>query len=132
MNPDDIALLIEQRKWVPLAAVVIFLVTRLLKSDTKIPIDIPPRVRIWVVFGLGIASGVLEHVIAGKTWTSALIGGAVSAVLAVVGHESIIASLRGGKELVIPGLIVPGTRPSPGAPVSITPAPLAAPKDGDS
>lgn len=125
MTPDDIALLIEQRKWVPLAAIVIGLVVRLLKSDTKLP-TVPPRARIWLVFGLGIVSGVLEHVVAGKTWTSAIVGGAVSAVLAIVGHESIIASLRGGKELVIPGLIIPGARPSPNAPPSIPPPGAAA------
>lgn len=119
MNEDvahNLANLIEQRKWVPLAALVIFLTIRLLKSDTKIPVDIPPRARIWVVFGLSIASGVLEHVIAGKSWTNALVGAGVTAAIAVLGHESFIASLRAGKELPVPGLIIPGARPSPTAP----------------
>lgn len=129
MDSDQIAQLIEQRKWVPVAALVIAFVTRLVKSDTKLPIDVPARWRIWLVIGLGVSSGVLEHVIAGKTWTSALIGGAVSAALAVLGHETIIASLRAGKEIPVPGLMVPGTRPSPTAPVTVPPEAGTVPQD---
>lgn len=126
IDPDQLAGLIDQRKWVPLAAVVIGFVVRLLKSDTKIPITIPPRARIFIVFGLGVASSVLEKVVEGKTWTSALVGGAVSVAMAVLLHETVIASIRGGKEIPIPGLMIPGAAPSPGAPVTVPPPSAAA------
>lgn len=122
MDPSQMMTLVEGRKWVPIAAVVIYTLIRLLKSDTKIPIDVPARARIWLVFGLGTLSGVLEKVTQGGTWTEALMGGAVSVAMAVLFHESIIASGRAGKELPVPGLIKPGAPPSPSAPVTL-PAP---------
>ena len=118
MDPDQIAELLDKRAWVPLAAFVIFWLTRLFKSDTKFFPTIPPRARILLVVGLGFASAVLEKVIQGKTWTSALVGGATSLLLAMFFHESLIASIRKGKELPIPGLIKLDTSPSPGAPVT--------------
>jgi len=120
---NDIGLMIEQHKWVPLAALVIGLVVRLLKSDTKIPIDIPPRWRVWLAFGLGIVSGILETVITGVPWQSAIIGGLVSTALAVLGQNVVIDSLRAGKEFPLPGLIIPGTQPAPDKPVTIRPPP---------
>lgn len=124
MDPDQLVSLIEHRKWVPLAALVIGVITRLIKSDTKLPIDVPPRARIWVVIVLGATSAVLEKVVDGRTWTSALAGGAVSVAIAVLGHETIIASLRSGKEFPVPGLMVEGKAPSPTAPVTVE-APVA-------
>lgn len=113
--------LIVAHKWVPLAALIIGLVVRLLKSDTKIPITIPPRARIWTVFVLGVAAGILERITSGTPWKQALLEGVLAAALAIIGHNALIDSLRGGKELVIPGLIVPGAPPSPGKPPSIPP-----------
>lgn len=126
MNTEDLIKLVEDRKWVSLAAVVIFWLTRLLKSDTKIPIDIPARYRWWLALGLGILSGVLEKVASSgtqdaKTWTSAIVGGLISFALASLGHQAIIENLRDGKELPIPGLMIPGARPSPDKPITIPP-----------
>ncbi len=114
---------IAERRWLPVATIVIGLVVRLLKSDTKIPIDIPPRARVWLAFGLGIVSGILEKVITGVGWEPAILGGLGAAVVAIAGHDAFIASIRGGKELPIPGLILPGARPAPSAPITIPPEP---------
>lgn len=131
LDPGKLAQLIEHRAWVPLASVAIYLLVRILKSDTKIPIDIPPKARYWAAFALGIASGVLEKVVSAgtydqKTWTSAVVGGLISGAIAILGHEALIENLRNGRELAIPGLVVPGTRPAPDKPITIPPE---APKD---
>jgi hypothetical protein len=90
---------------------VIGLITRLFKSDTRIPLDIPPRLRIWLAFGLGAVSSVLEMVVAGTPWKTALVDGLVSAVLAVVGHDVLIGSMRDGREFAVPGLMLPPSPP---------------------
>lgn len=120
MNPDEFVALIEHRAWVPAAALVVGLLVRLMKSDTKLPIDIPPRARAWVALGLGILSGVLEHVATGRTWTSAIVGGLVTGALAIIGHDTLIASLRRGRELPVPGLMAPPKLPS----LANTPIPI--------
>jgi hypothetical protein len=119
MDPSQLGDLIAQHKWVAVSAIVIGFAVRLIKSDTKIPINIPPRARIWLALGLGVLAGVLEKVATGATWTKALADGLVAALLAVTSHEAIIASLRSGKELPIPGLMVEGARPAPTAPVTV-------------
>jgi len=106
MNPDQLVDLIERRAWVPLASVVVFFLVRLMKSDTKLPINLPPLTRAWVALGLGVLSGVLEKVATGRTWTSAIVGGLVTGALAIIGHDTLIASLRKGREIPVPGLMV--------------------------
>lgn len=117
--------MVAKRAWVPLAALVVGLIVRLLKSDTKVPIDVPPRVRVWLALGLGVLSGVLEAVATGRAWGDAIVGGVVSAALAILGQNVVIDSLRGGRELTIPGLIKPGVPPGPGKPPSIRPPPAS-------
>jgi len=126
MDPTDLANLIADRKWVAVAAVVIGLIVRLLKTDSKLPIDVPPQLRVWLALALGGASGALDKLVeAGNTtWTTALLNGLVAAVLAIVSHNLVIDSMRGGKELPVPGLIKPGVAPSPGNPPTIPPAAL--------
>ncbi len=126
MDPNQLVDFLMQRKWVALAACLIGLIVRLLKSDTKIPIDIPPKLRVWLAIGLGGAAGALDKMVeAGETtWTSALTKGVVAAVIAIVSHNLFIDSVRGGKELVVPGLTKENTPPGPGKPPSIPPTAL--------
>lgn len=121
MDPSQLGELVTEHKWVGVAAIVIGVVVRLMKSDTKIPINIPTQYRVWLALGLGIVSGVLEAVATGKAWTPAIVDGLVSAAIAIVGQNAIIDSLRGGKEITVPGLMVPGASPAPGKPPSIDP-----------
>ena len=112
-----------QHKWIALSALLIGFVIRLLKSDTKLPVDIPPRYRVWVALGLGIAAGVLDNVANGTPWKTAIIGGLSAAMVAITGHGAIVGSLRGGKEFVVPGMMKPGVPPGPGKPPSMPPPP---------
>ena len=101
---SDIYTLVEQHKWIPLAAVIVGLVIRLLKSDTKIPITIPTRARVWLVLALGVVAGTLEKVGTGGQWTPAIVDGLIAALLAMLGHETIVNSVRGGRDVPLPGL----------------------------
>ncbi len=122
-DPGQLVALAMGHKWIALAAVGIGLVVRLLKSDTKIPIDIPPRLRAPLALALGAASGAIDKLVeAGSTtWTAAITSGVLAAVLAMISHTTVIGSMRGGKELDIPGLIKTNTPPGPGKPPSVPP-----------
>jgi len=126
MNPQDLFDIIVQKKWLALTSVIIGLAVRLLKDDTKIPVSIPPRLRSWFALFLGAVSGVVDKLVqAGNTtWTVALLQGFGLAALAMLMHSLLIDSLRDGKELVVPGLMLAGVSPGPGKPPSI-PAPSA-------
>ena len=128
IDPQIVVDMIQKRAWLPIGALSIGLVMRLLKTDIKIfPSIDNPRFRIWACFALGQAAGTLEAIIAGKTYKEAIIWGLTQSVLAIVGHNAVIESLRGGKEFVVPGLTKPGVAPSPGSPPSI---PVPAFSDG--
>lgn len=123
MDPQELLQQIIARKWVAVAAIVIGIIVRLLKSDTKIPIDIPPRLRPWLAIGLGAAAGALDKLtnVDKVTWTTALLEGVTAAVVAIVSHTLVIQSARDGKELNVPGLIKENTPPGPGAPPTLPP-----------
>lgn len=122
MDSTALLALVSQHKWVPLAALVIGIIVRLLKSDTKIPIDIPPRLRVWLALALGAGSAVLEAVTTGLSWKESILNGLLSTGLAVLGQNVVIDSVRNGKEFNLPGLIKPGVSPSPDAPPTLPPA----------
>lgn len=105
LNPANIAQLALHHRWVPLSALAIGLVVRLLKDDTRFP-TIPARARIWLVLALGAVAGVLQKVGDGLTWQEAALGGVFSIGLAVVGHEAFIESARGGQEIPLPGVLL--------------------------
>lgn len=71
---------------VAIAAVVIWALVALAKSPA-LPIDIPPRVRPWLAFGLGQAYAVLSVVLSGVPWGEAIAHGVVATVLAIGGQE---------------------------------------------
>jgi len=127
MNEEITALyaLVVAHKWIPLGALVIGLVVRLLKSDTKIPIDLPPVWRLRTAIALSIAGAVLQRISTGVTWRQAAIEGLFALALAVLGHNLVIDNLRAGKEFAVPLLTKPGTPPGPGKPPSLPPPPAA-------
>lgn len=129
IDPNLVVDMIEKRAWLPLGALAVALMVRLLKTDIRIFPDIPPRLRIWAAFFFGQVAGALEAVIAGKTYREAVLWGLVQSTIAILGQNALIESLRGGKEISIPGLTKPGVAPSPGKPPSIAPpaTPMAKP-----
>lgn len=125
IDPDKLAALIDERKWVPIAAIVVGLLVRLIKDDTRGP-SIPAAYRIYVAFGLSMLSGVLEKVVEGRTWTSAMCGAFITFVMPVVFHETVVAGkIRDGHEFGFGPLnryvLKEGARPSPTAPPTIPP-----------
>lgn len=102
MDMTDLLNLLLAHKWIPAAALAIGFVVRVLKSDTVLPFQIPARARVWAAFGFGIVAGVLDKVASGDTWQNAIVGGLLAGVTSVTGHELIVESLRGGKEMRVP------------------------------
>ncbi len=106
MDPSQLANLLLQHKWIGATAIGIGLAVRLLKSDSKL-FEMNARLRALLALGLGGASGVIDKLVeAGNTtWTTALVQGGCAALFAIMGHVLVIESMRGGKELPLPGLV---------------------------
>lgn len=88
--------------WIPLAAVVLGLLIRIMKSDTAVrwfPIEISPRWRAWFSFGGGLVYGILHKVATGGTWGEAIVGGFLAGGGPIVGHELVVNALRNGRDL---------------------------------
>lgn len=105
MDPKPFLDLIAKHQWVGLAALVIGFVVRLLKEDSRFPpFALPARWRPLLAMGLGVVSGILQAVSTGTPWRDAILGGLVSAFVAIAGHDAIVGSLRDGKDVPLPGL----------------------------
>ncbi|WP_394847415.1 hypothetical protein LZC95_08110 [Pendulispora brunnea] len=104
---EEVIGLALDHKWVPVAALIIGAIIRVLKSARPIGI-VPPAWRPWLALALGAVAGVLQAVLAGSSWTKAVTDGLVAAMTAIAGHDLVIESLRGGRELFAsrPGLKV--------------------------
>ena len=98
MDLNPLFALITGHRWVAAFALIIGAVVRLLKSDTPLPFSVPARWRSWLALALGAVAGVLDAVVAGTPVRDAVLQGLVSAALAMVGHDTVIESLRGGRE----------------------------------
>lgn len=101
----DAGKLIEDHAWLPLASMVIYALTRLIKDDRFVawfPITIEPRYRSWFAVALGVASGVLQALTTGAKWPTAMVGGLISAYTAISGHDLIVESLRKGRDIGVP------------------------------
>lgn len=124
MDPKPFLDLIAKHQWVGLAALVIGLMVRLLKEDSTFPpFAIPARWRPLLAMGLGVVSGVLQAVSTGTRWHDAILGGLVSAFVAIAGHDAIVGSIRDGKDVPLPGPMrvasgqSKGPKPEPPTPV---------------
>lgn len=80
--------------WIALAAFVIGLLVRGIKSDVmsialaKLGLPpIPSRALPWLALGLGALAAVLDAKVAGSTWEGAAQSGITATALAVLGHE---------------------------------------------
>ena len=98
---DQLAELIAGHEWVAVASLLIGLVVRLLKSDTRLPVDVPAQYRPLVAYGLGAVVGALDAIQGGEPVHAALMG-LLAPSLAILGHVVGIEGLRGGKELPLP------------------------------
>lgn len=122
MDIDQLVTLMQTHAWIPLASVVIGLAVRLVKSDKAVawfPIAIPPQVRSWLALGLGLIAGVLDKVVAGAPWPTAMLGGLVAAISAISGHELVVESLRGGRDIGVPKGAGGGGGDAPKVPIKL-------------
>lgn len=91
-------------EFLPLVPLAIYAIVRVLKSDTVLPIDVPPKWRAPLAYGLGIAAAVVDGVVGGLSWRAAFLA-VIAPFLAQSGHEVGIEIVRGGRELPVPGLM---------------------------
>ncbi len=99
MQPTDpsqlvpmILALFHSHSWLALAVVVMGFVTRLLKSDTKLPVNIPARWQPVIVVVLGQVYAVLQATAGGLTWKLAVEQG-VYASFITLGLFDLVAHL---------------------------------------
>lgn len=102
---NDIIAAVEKKNWIGLAIIIVAVLVRLTKSDTKIPINIPARWRPWLAMGLGATAGVLMKVSAGMSWRAAALSGLLAGAIPIIGQNLFINSLANGKEIPVPGLM---------------------------
>jgi hypothetical protein len=88
--------------YLPFYALVLGFVVRVLKSDSKLPINVAPENRMRLAYALGLIIGVIELVINGSTWQESFMIAVVSPTLAVFGHEFGIEWARNGREIHVP------------------------------
>lgn len=126
---EAIFALATAHKWIPLGALGTGILIRLLRSDTKFPLTIAGRWLPLVNLVLSVVYSVLHAVAIGGTWPVALLGGYAVASTSGFSYDIFVKALRGGKEFILPGLILPGVPPAPGKPVSIAPPAMGAEPD---
>lgn len=61
---------------------------------------IPASARPWVAVALGIAGTVSTEVQAGRSWKLAVLDGVYAAAIAVLGHQTVVEGMRGGREIL--------------------------------
>lgn len=92
--------MLEKYAWVPTAALLIGALVRAMKAGWWPELlYVNPKYKPWIAFAAGWLSGSLDSLVTGKPVVEATIGGLVSALTAVGGHELLIEGLRGGREL---------------------------------
>lgn len=96
---QDALALAWAHKWLPLAALVVGFLVRLLKSDTALPITVPSQWRATAALVLGSVGGVLDSLIEGVDMKTAITTGISAALVAIAGHLVVIEGLFKGKEI---------------------------------
>lgn len=107
MDSTQLVALAAGHKWLALIALVVGLLVRVFKDDTRIPGVIPKPARPWIALGLGLVLGAVQQKIAGASWSDAIVSGALAGLLPIVAHKLGIEWLRDGKEVALPGIMKP-------------------------
>jgi hypothetical protein len=121
VDPQALSALILTRQWWALTALFIGAGVRFLKSDSPLPsfLHVKPDARVWIALSGGVVAGVADQLSNHVAWPVALTWGLSAAGLAIVGHETMIESLRGGREFFEPR--TPDRKPpTPGDPPATT------------
>lgn len=125
MDPNELIALYRAGGWVPLTAWLGHTLVRLMKSDTKLPIDVPRAWRPYVAIAISVALAIVQHRFAGTggTWGQAVGFGVVAGGMAIVAHLGLVDWLRDGREMPVPGLMKPTEDEKP-KPPSVPPLAL--------
>lgn len=121
MNPElqQIIDLTVHYKWWALATLVIGLIVRLLKDDTKLP-TFPAKWRSLLAIFLGIVAGVIDKIASGTSYKHAMLGGLIASFVSIVGHDVFIEGIRNGKEIPLPRALLDKS--------NLVPPPIAEPE----
>lgn len=96
MNEIGTAITTNSNVALGIAVVVVGAITRLLKSDTKFPIDIPARWQPVIVLVIGQAYAVLQAIVGGVNWKTAVTSGLQVAFLTMGLFDLVIKALFNG------------------------------------
>lgn len=113
MTPElqKIVDLVVDNKWLPVGSLIIGLIIRLFKDDTKFP-TVPPRVRTLLALILGTIAAVIDKISTGTSYEKALLWGIVAASISIIGHDLFIEGVRNGKEIPLPKALLKKSNPS--------------------
>lgn len=113
VDPATVLQWVTAHKWAPLIALIVGLLVRLVKADTKLPSELPAVFRPYFALFLSFAAADALAVMGGTPWVTVTETALAGFVLAVLGHQTIVEGMRGGVEIPVPGLTRPNMLPSP-------------------
>lgn len=106
-------------------AILIGLIIRLFKADTRLP-TIPAQDRPLAAFVLGMLYAIARHFLTHAPWATSIGEGTSAAALAISAHSVVVRRLLGGKEMPLPAALllrVLGASDPPPPPSNDPPAP---------
>lgn len=104
LDPETISFLlaaISEHKWLGVAVIVLGMVVRLLKSDTKLPINIPQRWLPLATIVLGQAYSVCQMIASGMAWKPAVMQGLKVSLLTMGLFDVVVKAVFNGKDLPV-------------------------------
>ena len=117
---------IAGKQWILLAAILVGFVVATAKQgwlSAWLAKKLPPSALPYLAMSLGVIGTAAAEVTAGKPLAQALVDGFSAGMAAIVGHETLVEGIRGGKE------IVPEKKSSFADPPPKTPAPAVDPPE---
>lgn len=99
---SQISAALDAGKWWIATAIAIMAIVRLMKASATLAEKIPPRARTPFAFALALVSSVASTFVQGTPIVKALFLGTMTAAFACWGHQLVVESARGGRELLEP------------------------------
>lgn len=99
---SQISAALDAGKWWIATALAILIIVRLMKASPTLAEKIPPRARTPFAFALALVSSVASTFVQGTPIVKALFLGTMTAAVACWGHQLVVESARGGRELLEP------------------------------
>lgn len=101
MTPDDVQRLLadfQAHRWLPVAVVVLGYLVRLVRCDSRFPINLPPRWQPVVAIVLGQAYAVVVAVTGGMRWPWAIVEGFIVAFTTMGLWDLLVKAIWNGHE----------------------------------